>query len=375
MRPITDAGARFVAARSHLISASGIRRVFDLAAALDDPVDLSIGQPCHGVAAPVRDSAIEAIRAGKNGYTPTQGAPELVEALSARVAEATGGEGRKLFVTSGSAGGLFLAFATLIGPGDEVLIADPYFVIYKQCVAFFGGLPVPVDTYPDFRLTAERIEPLLTDRSKMIIVGSPANPTGIVASAAESEAIADLARRRGLLVISDEIYASLSYDGPAPSIAPMYEDTLLLSGFSKSHAVTGWRIGYAYGPPAIIDEMAKLQQYSFVCAPAPAQAAILENLDLDTADVNDAYRRKRDLLCEGIENNYEFVKPGGAFYVFAKTPWGTDMEFVEEAIRRNLLIIPGSVFSERSTHFRLSYATDDETLRRGIEILNDLAAG
>ena len=365
----------FIAARSHLIDASGIRKVFDLAAALEDPVDLSIGQPYHDPPAPLLDSAAQAVRSGKNRYTPTQGDPALTAALTEQIAKTASTDGKKLFVTSGSGGGLFLAFATLVDPGDEVLIADPYFVIYKHVVAFFGGIPVPIDTYPDFKLTAARIEPLLTERSKIIIVGSPANPTGSVASAAELQGIAALAKRRDLLVISDEIYAPFSYDGPPDSIVPLYENTLLLTGFSKSHAVTGWRIGYAFGPTPIIDEMAKLQQYSFVCAPAPAQAAILENLDYDNSAVTEAYRQKRDRMCDALAANYTFTKPGGAFYIFPKTPWGTDVEFVTEAIRRNLLIIPGSVFSERDTHFRLSYSAEDETLQRGIDILNDLAKG
>ena len=365
----------FIAARSHLIDASGIRKVFDLAASLEDPVDLSIGQPYHEPPEPLLESAARAVRSGKNRYTPTQGDPALVAALTEQIGRDVDTDGKKLFVTSGSAGGLFLAFATLIDPGDEVLIADPYFVIYKHAVAFFGGVPVPVDTYPDFRLTADRIDPLLTERSKIIVVGSPANPTGSVAGAAELQDIADLARRRNLLVISDEIYAPFTYDGSPVSIAPLYENTLLLTGFSKSHAITGWRIGYAFGPSPIIDEMAKLQQYSFVCAPAPAQAAILENLDHDNSAVTAAYRQKRDRMCDALAAGYEFVKPGGAFYIFPKTPWGTDVEFVTEAIRRNLLIIPGSVFSDRSTHFRLSYSAEDETLQRGIDILNDLAKG
>jgi len=344
-----------------------------LAATLKDPVDLSIGQPHHDVPNAVKESAIRAIREGKNRYTPTEGHPDLVAALTERIAKTTSTDGKKLFVTSGVSGGLFLAFATLVNPGDEVLMGDPYFVIYQQVVAFLGGVAVPVDTYPDFRLTAERIEPLVTERAKMIIVASPCNPTGVVSTENELREIAELARKHDLLVLSDEIYGVFSYDGPAPGMAPIYEKTLLLSGFSKSHAAPGWRIGYAFGPTGIIDEMAKLQQYTFVCAPAPAQAAMLENLDLDTAAITDAYRRKRDLICEGLAEKYELVRPGGAFYVFPKTPWGTDVEFVEGAIRNNVLIIPGSIFSRRGTHFRVSYATDDETICRGIEILNRVA--
>jgi len=336
-------------------------------------VDLSIGQPYHDVPDPVKASAVRAIHAGKNRYTPTQGLPDLVGALTERMARTLDTEGRKLFVTAGVSGGLLLAFATLVNPGDEVLMADPYFVIYKHVVQFFGGVPVFVDTYPDFHLTAERAERHLTKRSKILIVASPANPTGAVLSRQEVADLADLAAKHDLLVISDEVYSVFSYDGPATSTAPLHEWTLLLSGFSKSHAAPGWRIGYAFGPAPIIDEMAKLQQYSFVCAPAPAQAAILENLDLDTQPVTDTYRAKRDLICRGLRDRFDFAVPGGAFYLFPRAPWGTDIEFVEAAITRNLLIIPGSIFSERNTHFRISYAASDETLRRGIDILNGLA--
>ena len=318
-------------------------------------------------------SAISAIREGRNRYTPTQGCPELVQALSRHLTDSVGGAGRSLLVTCGVSGGLALAFAALINPGDEVLMADPYFVIYRHMVTLMGGVPVPVDTYPDFRLTAARLEAAVTDRSKLILVGSPANPTGVVSTAEELEQIAELAARRDLLIISDEIYSVFSYDGPAPSMARLYGPSLLLSGFSKSHAAPGWRIGYAWGPSAIIAEMGKLQQYTFVCAPAPAQHAIAENLDIDTRPVTDGYRRKRDLMCAGLTRKYEFAEPGGAFYVFPKAPWGTGTQFVEEAIRNNLLAIPGGIFSQRDTHFRISYATDDETIRRGVEILNRLA--
>jgi aspartate aminotransferase/aminotransferase len=363
-----------LADRTRSIDASGIRRVFDLAANLTDPVDLSIGQPNHDVPESVKESLVRAVHAGCNRYTPTQGLPDLVEALTERVTRSVPGESKALIVTSGVSGGLFLALAATVQPGVEVAMADPYFVIYEQVVSFFGGTPVPVDTYPDFRLTAERIEPHLTDRTRLLIIGSPANPTGSVSTAAELEQIADLARRRDLLVISDEIYQVFAYDGRPASIASLLDPTLLLGGFSKSHAAPGWRIGYAFGPAGLIAEMAKLQQYSFVCAPAPVQVAVLENLDLETSCVTDAYRHKRDLVCDGLEERFDLTRPGGAFYVFPRVPWGTDIEFVEAAIRNNLLIIPGSVFSRRNTHIRISYAADDLTLEAGVEILNRLAA-
>ncbi len=363
----------FLAARASLIDASGIRKVFDLAATLDDPIDLSIGRPYQDAPEPVKESAIRAIRRGDNAYTPTQGRSDLVDSLLERLGREVSIEDRAVLVTSGVSGGLFLAFAALIDPGDEVLMADPYFVIYHHVVRFFGGVPVPVDTYPDFRMTAERIEPHITDRSKLLIVSSPANPTGTVLDADHLAEIADLAGRRGLMVLSDEIYREFSYDGPAPSMAGLHEPTLLLAGFSKSHAVTGWRVGYAFGPAELIAEMGKLQQYSFVCAPAPFQAAMLENLDLDTTEMRSDYRRKRDLLYNGISANYDLTRPAGAFYAFPRVPRGTDVEFVEQAVRNNLLVIPGSIFSGRNTHFRISYAADDETLKRGVAVLNDLA--
>jgi aspartate aminotransferase/aminotransferase len=360
--------------RMQLIDASGIRRVFDLAANLSAPIDLSIGQPNHDVPDAVKRSLVRAVHEGHNRYTPTQGLPDLVDALTERVTRTVPSDGKALIVTSGVSGGLFLSLAATVQPGDEVLIPDPYFVMYQQLVSFFGGTPVAVDTYPDFQLTAERIEPHLSRHTKLLIIGSPANPTGAVYAESDLREIAALARRRGLLVVSDEIYEVFSYDGPPPSIAPMYDRTLLLGGFSKSHAAPGWRIGYAFGPADLVAGMAKLQQYSFVCAPAPVQVAILENLDLDTPCVTDTYRHKRDLVCDGLAERFEIVRPGGAFYVFPRTPWGTDLEFVEEAVRNNLLVIPGSVFSRRNTHFRISYAADDGMIERGVEVLNRLAA-
>lgn len=366
--------SRFIAERSGRIDASGIRRIFDLAASLRNPIDLSIGQPCHDVPDAVKEAAVRAIRNGYNRYTPTQGDPELVAALLERIARRAEITGRTVLVTSGVSAGLFLALNVLVNPGDEVIMGDPYFVVYRQVVEFLGGVAVTVDTYPDFRLTAERIEPVLTSRTKIIIVSSPNNPTGVVSTDSELREIAEVARRHGLLVFTDEIYSAFSYEGPAPSILPYCEDVILFSGFSKSHAAPGWRLGYAFGPEPILREMAKLQQYSFVCAPAPAQRAILETLDLDTKKIAEIYRRKRDLICDGLRDKFEFVVPGGAFYLFPRVPRGTDTEFVEKAIRHNVLVVPGSIFSRRNTHFRTSYAAPDETIRRGIEALNRLAA-
>jgi aspartate aminotransferase/aminotransferase len=193
----------------------------------------------------------------------------------------------------------------------------------------------------------------------------------------EVRAAVDLARRHDLLLISDEIYEPFLYEGTQsgrlPSPARMYDKTVILRGFSKSHAMTGWRLGYAAGPDEIIAQMTKLQQYTFVCAPSPLQHAALKALDVPMDDAVTAYRRKRDIVYEGLRERFELVKPEGAFYIFPKAPAGTTAtDFVTRAIEHNVLIIPGNVFSERDTHFRISYATTDDKLRQGCQILNSL---
>jgi len=364
-----------IARRMGLIDASGIRKVFDLARNMTDPVNLSIGQPDFDVPEPVKRSAIESISAGMNRYTVTQGIPELHEGLKEHLRSTRGIEPEALLVTSGVSGGLVLAFLTVVDEGDEVVIPDPYFVMYKHLAHLAGGRAKFVDTYPDFRLRGEALRAAITSHTKMLVLNSPCNPTGITYSRDELEMAAQVAREHDLLVLSDEIYDSFCYSGKYASMASIYPKTLLMGGFSKSHAMTGWRLGYASGPEEIIAEMTKLQQFSFVCAPSFAQRAGVTALSCSTDEAREAYRAKRDLIYEGLKDNFEVEKPDGAFYIFPKAPWGTDQEFVEEAIRNNLLIIPGRVFSERTTHFRISYAATEDTLKRGIDILNRLARG
>ena len=362
-----------IARRMSKIDSSGIRKVFDLAAQLKNPCNLSIGQPDYDVPEPVREAAKQAIDRGLNKYTVTQGIPEFNQALRQFLKREKDFEPEGIFITSGVSGGLLLSFLVLFDPGDEVIIADPYFVMYKHLVSLTGAVPRFVDTYPDFKFTAARIAPHLTDKTKAILVNSPCNPTGVVLSEQELRDIAALAEEHDLIVISDEIYDCFTFDKKYASIAPMYAKTLLLAGFSKSHAMTGWRLGYAAGPAEIINEMVKLQQFSFVCAPSFAQYAGVKALQVPTRNYLDAYRKKRDMIYEGLRGKFDVQKPGGAFYIFPRVPWGTDTEFVTEAIKNELLVIPGSVFSERNTHFRISYAAADATIQRGIGILNKLA--
>lgn len=360
--------------RVQRIDASGIRKVFDLAATMKDPINFSIGQPDFDVPEPIKEAAIAAIREGHNRYTVTQGIPELHAAIRKMLQETKKFDPEAILITSAVSGGLTLAFLAAVNPGDEVIIPDPYFVIYKHLATLCGAKAVFLDTYPDFRLRRERLAPLITDRTKMLVVNSPCNPTGAVYSAEELRSVAELVRGRDIVVLSDETYEAFVYDGPYTSMATIYPQTLLLSGFSKTYAMTGWRLGYAAGPEKLISAMTKLQQYTFVCAPSFAQRAGLAALRHDTSPLIAGYRRKRDLIYSGLrEAGYQVEKPSGSFYIFPRVPWGTDMEFVQAAIRNNLLIIPGSVFSERNTHFRIAYPVADGMIERGLEVLRRLA--
>ena len=363
-----------LADRMQQIDASGIRKVFDLAARLQDPVNLSIGQPDFDVPEPCKDRAVQAIRDGANRYTVTQGDAALREALADRLRAEFGRFDGPVLVTSGVSGGLLLAFLATVNPGDEVLVPDPYFVMYKHLVGLLGGAAVFVDTYPDFRLRREALEAAVTERTRMLLLNSPANPTGVVYAEEELRTAVEVARRHDLLIVSDEIYNEFTYDGPAPSPWPMYDRVLLLRGFSKTFAMTGWRLGYAVGPEPIISAMTTLQQYTFVCAPSPFQQAALVALETDPSAQIETFRERRDLVYEGLKERFTVARPGGAFYIFPEAPGGSGTRFVEQAIAAGLLVIPGSVFSERDTHFRIAYAADRETIERGLQILNRLAA-
>jgi aspartate/methionine/tyrosine aminotransferase len=366
-----------IADRTRLVDASGIRKVFALAAQLKDPVNFSIGQPDFDVPEALKEEAIRAIRVGQNKYSQTAGDEILKQRIGEKISNEFGWDNPAVLVSSGVSGGLLLAFMATINPGDEVIIPDPYFVMYKHLVNLLGGKCVFVDSYPSFELPVDKIAAAITDRTKMIVLNSPCNPTGKVYSEEQVRALAEVAAERDVLVLTDEIYEAFCYDGGCPSIARYHRKCLLLRGFSKSYAMTGWRLGYVAAHPSmrnVIEQMTKIQQYTFVCAPTPFQMAAVAAMNYDVSDLVDGYRRKRDLLYEGLKGTFELVRPGGAFYAFVKAPGGrTASEFVEKAIQNNVLVIPGSVFSEKDTHFRISYATSDEKIRQGVAILCGLA--
>jgi aspartate/methionine/tyrosine aminotransferase len=362
-----------LASRTNQIDSSGIRKVFNMAQNMTDPVNLSIGQPDFDVPEPVKEAAIQAIRDGFNKYTVTAGIPQLREKVLGLYKD-RGYHGEQVIITSGVSGGIMLALLVLLDPGDEIVMPDPYFVMYKHLANFIGAKPVFVDTYPDFRLRAEALEAAITPRTKALILNSPNNPTGIVYSDDEIKAVAGIARKHDLLIITDDIYDHFYYgEGLPPTIAREYPNTLVLSGLSKSSAMTGWRVGFAMGGADVIQAMTELQQYSFVCAPSMAQKAALVALDLDMEEQCANYRKKRDIIYNGLKNHFNVEKPQGAFYIFPEAPGGDGEAFVKKAIENNVLMVPGNVFSEKNSHVRMCFTTPNDTLERGVEILCRLA--
>ncbi|MBN1787707.1 MAG: aminotransferase class I/II-fold pyridoxal phosphate-dependent enzyme [Sedimentisphaerales bacterium] len=367
---------KYLADRTRQIDASGIRKVFNLAASMKDPINLSIGQPDYDVPEELKQVAIEAIKQGQNKYTITAGDPVLQAKIAERISAELNWSNPATLVASGVSGALLLTFMSLINPGDEIIFPDPYFVMYKHLVNLLGGKCVFIDTYPDFGLHPERIADAISDKTKLIIVNSPCNPTGAVYTKSDLQGLAEIASKKDILILSDEIYDKFCYDGPYESMASYYPNTILLRGFSKSFAMTGWRLAYvAVGEhlKPLIEEMTKIQQYTFVCAPAPFQQAAIAAMDYDVSELMAGYKTKRDITYQGLKDKFELQKSGGAFYSFIKAPGGKGSEFVEKAIKNNVLIIPGSVFSEKDTHFRLCFTTTNDKLKQGIEILCSLA--
>ncbi|WP_437194097.1 pyridoxal phosphate-dependent aminotransferase [Planctomicrobium sp. SH527] len=364
---------RWIADRMHKIDASGIRKVFDLAANMKNPVNLSIGQPHFDTPDAIKAAMHAAVDSGKNAYSQTQGIKPLLELIQNDVNQKYGHSDREVFVTSGTSGGLMLVLSALLNPGDEVIVFDPWFVMYKHLTTLAGGVIRAIPTYPDFKIPLDQVRDAINSKTKLIILNSPCNPTGHVASEEEVRGLAELAKEHDIALLSDEIYRVFCYDSEFVSPAKYNDQTIVIDGFSKSHSMTGWRIGWAHGPKSVIQQMIKLQQFTFVCAPHPVQWAACAAWDYDIQDRVADYRRKRDLMVDALKDDFEISGAEGAFYLFPKAPWGTGTEFVKKAIENELLIIPGNVFSAEDTHFRISYAAPDETLLRGAEILRKVA--
>ena len=373
-----------VSSRLDRVSASGIRRFFELIATTDGVISLGVGEPDFSTPNHISQAAIRSIEAGQTAYTSNYGLPELRQAIARHLNRLYGVEydpESEIIVTTGVSEGLNLATQTIIDQGDEVLSTDPAYVAYMPNVVFAGGtfVPVPTSAANGFKLDARDLEAHLTPRSKAILLGYPANPTGAVMDRESLTAIADVARRHDLFVISDEIYDRLVYGTEQicfASLPGMKQRTLLLGGFSKTYAMTGWRLGWLCAPAPFTDAMMKVHQYVMMSAPTAAQHAALAALDNGEEAAQGMiaeYARRRDLVIRYLrEMDLDLAEPKGAFYAFPSvTSTGlSDEEFAERLLKEEkVAVVPGSAFGKGgSGHVRICYAQTydllEEALRR-----------
>ncbi len=362
-----------ISKRAQQFKTSGIRKIFDMAMSLKKPINFSIGQPDFGVSERVKQKTIEAINNNLSQYTPTSGIEPLRIKVSRKLEKDNNikKDPSNILIIPGTSAGIFLALSTLIDTGDEVIIADPYFVEYPELVKFLGGKSIFLDTYPDFQINPEKLKNLITKKTKAIIINSPNNPTGVVYPEKILREIAEILKNTNITVISDEIYEKFVYDNARHfSIGSVYENTVTVGGLSKSGGMPGWRLAWATGPKEVIEKMKELQQYTFVCAPSLVQYGALASFEDDLSSKILEYQEKRDLIFEGLSKKFKVIKPQGAFYIMPDV--GSGEEFTKLAIKRNVLIIPGGAFSKRDTHIRVSYATSNENIKKGLEILFDI---
>jgi len=316
-----------------------------------------------------------ALAAGKTRYRPAGGSPQLrqalAEKLSARNSIAASAE--STIVTPGVSGGLFLAMATLLDPGDEIIIPDPYFLAYRELATLLDAKPVFVSTYPDFGLNIDRIRRHITPRTKAILINTPNNPAGSVYGEDQLKELARLCEESGLAVIVDEVYEDFIYTGRHFSIGSVYQPTITLNGFSKNHAMTGLRIGYAHcDDPAIIKAMTELAQYVFFSNSSIAEEAALAALPVRGNFHRELYTKNRDYIVEHLDPRYERSSGDGSFFFFLKHPTLDGRRAAERALRDELIVIPGDIFSQSDSHFRISYAVDHDIIKRAVAVLNTM---
>jgi len=376
----------FVSERITAVPPSGIRRFFDIAATMEGVVSLGIGEPDFDTPEPIVQAGIEALKRGETHYTSNSGLMELRRALAEhldRLYGQTYNPASEILVTVGVSEALYLAFAATLDPGDEVIIPEPCFVSYAPEVVFAGGTPVivPTTVENDFQVTAEAVAAAVTPRTKVLLIGYPNNPTGAVMSRERLNEVAAIAKQHDLLVISDEIYDRLVYGVEHvcfPSLPGMYSRTLLLQGFSKAYAMTGWRIGYIAAPAEILGMLRKVHQYTIMSAPTVSQYAALAALREGEPFVQEMvaeYDRRRRLIVDGLnEIGLKCFEPQGAFYAFPSIEiTGMDEnEFAETLLHEEkVALIPGSAFGEAGQgHVRCSYATSYEKIEEALERLH-----
>ncbi len=375
---------QYLNSRIAAVPPSGIRRFFDLAASRKDAISLGVGEPDFKTPYLFRDAAINSLVDGETQYTGNRGLIELRQEISLYLSgryHISYRPENEILVTIGASEAIDLALRALISEGDEVLVPDPSYVSYAPGVIFAGGVPVPVETRQedDFRLKAETLEKKITEKSKLLILPYPNNPTGAIMEKEDLEALAEVVRRHDLLVISDEIYSELVYDDHVhtsfAAIPHMWERTITINGFSKSFAMTGWRVGYACGPEEIIAVMNKIHQYAIMCAPTTSQYAAVEalkNCDDEVAAMKEEYNGRRRYLVRRLrEMGLKCFEPYGAFYIFPSIQeFGmTSEEFATRFLKeQKVAVVPGSAFGASGEGFiRISYAYSLEQLQEALD--------
>ena len=366
------------------IKPSGIRKYFDIANEMEDVISLSVGEPDFHTPWHIREAGIASLEKGRTRYTPNRGFIQLRQEVSSFLLRHYGVEylpEKEILVTVGGSEAIDLCVRSLVNPGDEVLIPEPSFVCYVPITQAAGGVPVIIETQPDngFKLTAQQLEGKITDKTKLLIMPYPNNPTGAVMSRAELEEIAKVAERRNLLVLSDEIYAALTYTQAGhttfSSLPGMRERTVVVNGFSKAHSMTGWRLGYAAGPQEIISLMTKLHQFAIMSAPTTSQYAAIEALkngDEDMEYMRGQYDMRRRLIVDGLNKmGLRCFEPQGAFYVFpsVKSTGLTSQEFCERLIYdKHVAVVPGDAFGASGEGFvRISYSYSIKHITEALE--------
>ena len=361
------------------IRPSGIRKFFDIVTEMKDAISLGVGEPDFDTPWHIRDEGIYSLEKGKTFYTSNAGLKELREEICRYLQRKQGlvyDPLKEVVVTVGGSEAIDIGLRAMVNPGDEVLIPQPSYVSYEPCAVLAGAVPVIINLKAEneFRLTARELEEAVTDRTKILILPFPNNPTGAIMERRDLEANAEVAVKRDLFVLSDEIYAELSYKEKHVSIAQMpgmKERTILINGFSKAYAMTGWRLGYACGPANILEQMTKIHQFAIMCAPTTSQYAAVEALrngDEDVAEMCRAYNQRRRFLLNAFrEMNLPCFEPFGAFYVFpCIKEFGMSSDdfatrFLDE---ENVAVVPGTAFGECGEGFlRISYAYSVEKLK------------
>ena len=368
------------------IKPSGIRKFFDIVSEMDDAISLGVGEPDFDTPWHIRDEGIYSLEKGRTFYTSNAGLKELKVEITKYIKRSQGisyDADHEVIVTVGGSEAIDIALRAMVDPGDEVLIPQPSYVSYEPCAILAGAKPVIIELKEEneFRLTAQELRDAITDKTKILILPFPNNPTGAIMEKEDLEAIAEIVREKDIFVISDEIYAELTYKEKHVSIASlpgMQERTVLINGFSKAYAMTGWRLGYACAPKEIMEQMLKIHQFAIMCAPTTSQYAAVEALrngDEDVAMMRESYNQRRRFLMHAFkEMGLECFEPYGAFYVFPsiKEFGMTSDEFANRLLQEEkVAVVPGTAFGDCGEGFlRISYAYSIDSLKIALDKIN-----